>query len=54
MHLGDNIHAARFKEGVNKLKDGTLKFIKNPIKATSTFIKVTGSIVSLFFDWLQS
>lgn len=61
MHLGDNIHAARygsilmphtctscspeppplrFKAGVNKLKDGTLQFIKNPIQATRTFIKV--------------
>ena len=32
MHLGDNIHAVRFREGMRDIGAGTLNFIKNPIK----------------------
>lgn len=32
MHLTDNIHAMRMREGVQNLADGALNFIKNPVK----------------------
>ncbi len=32
MHLTDNVHATRMREGAMRLKDGAMTFLKNPIK----------------------
>ncbi|GAX84673.1 hypothetical protein CEUSTIGMA_g12094.t1 [Chlamydomonas eustigma] len=42
MHLGDNIHAARFKEGMRDITQGMLNIMKNPVKATKDFLEEEG------------
>jgi CBS domain-containing protein len=39
MHLGDNIHAERFKDGMRDITKGMLKMMKNPVKATKNFLE---------------